>query len=332
MRRRPRLIQRRKTVGYTQEKLAEELGVDRTTVVRWERAESEPQPWQRPRLGALLGVSAEELNHMLLEVVELPVQHVVPGHIGDVGTPPLIGRAVAVPSATAPGVTAEPDEANRLAREFADKLTLIRRVVDVSPDEAVSIARLADNLIELELNLDIDIGGDGRARLVYRHTLINIGMPPATRMAREVWFKHTEPPIRIQPVPIGETRMVIQRVHDTPTLAKFACQMSPALQPGATATVQYTVTGGLFVDEFYWRQTTPRYVRHLVIRLRHRGAGRLDDCAAVEEHPDGSENSAAEELRWDHEGSDIVVTLTRDHLRPNQAVTLRWEFDREAAR
>src|SRR5437764_12570116 len=71
MRRRPRLIQRRKTVGYTQEKLAEELGVDRTTVVRWERAESEPQPWQRPRLAALLKVSAEELHDILLDVMPM---------------------------------------------------------------------------------------------------------------------------------------------------------------------------------------------------------------------------------------------------------------------
>ncbi len=33
---------------------------------------------------------------------------------------------------------------------------------------------------------------------------------------------------------------------------------------------------------------------------------------AVEEHPDGSENSATEELMWDYEGNDVVITLTRD--------------------
>jgi hypothetical protein len=236
------------------------------------------------------------------------------------------------PPAVAVDVTAGTGEADRIAHEFADKLALIRKVIDVDPDEALSIARLADNLIELDLSLDIDIREDGRATLVYRHTLVNIGTPPATRMAREVWFKHTEPPIRIEPVTVGDTRMVVQRVHDTPTLVKFACQVSPALQRGATATVQYVVTGGLFLTEFYWRQATPRYVRHLAIQLRHRGAGRLCDCAAVEEHPDGSENSAAEQLRWDYEGPNLLVTLTRNDLRPNQAVTLRWELDREPAR
>ena len=45
-----RLIQRRKALGYTQEVLAEQVGCERTTVIRWERAETEPQPWVRPRL------------------------------------------------------------------------------------------------------------------------------------------------------------------------------------------------------------------------------------------------------------------------------------------
>ncbi len=44
--RRHRLAQRRKTVGFTQEGFAEQLGVDATTVRRWETGETEtgPQP------------------------------------------------------------------------------------------------------------------------------------------------------------------------------------------------------------------------------------------------------------------------------------------------
>jgi len=96
--------------------------------------------------------------------------------------------------------------------------------------------------------------------------------------------------------------------------------------------VQYIVTGGLFLDELYWRQTIPRYVRHLEIRLDHRGAGRLRDCWATEEHSDGSENSANEQLSWNDEENDLKITFARDRLRPNQAVTLTWEFDRAATR
>ncbi|MFD9791348.1 helix-turn-helix domain-containing protein [Streptomyces sp. NPDC059070] len=63
--RRYRLAERRKTAGLTQEALAERLGVDRTTVVRWEAGVGSPQPWQRPRLAKALGVTAQELASLL---------------------------------------------------------------------------------------------------------------------------------------------------------------------------------------------------------------------------------------------------------------------------
>ncbi|MEE6261180.1 helix-turn-helix transcriptional regulator [Plantactinospora sonchi] len=68
--RRHRLASRRKSVGHTQESLAERLGVDRTTVVRWERAESEPQPWVRRGLAIALEVTLEELAQLLEDVEE----------------------------------------------------------------------------------------------------------------------------------------------------------------------------------------------------------------------------------------------------------------------
>ncbi|WP_323374138.1 helix-turn-helix transcriptional regulator [Plantactinospora alkalitolerans] len=66
---RKQFVQRRKALGYTQESLAEELGVDRTTVVRWERGDSEPQPWIRKRLAIALDVSLDELDVLISEIV-----------------------------------------------------------------------------------------------------------------------------------------------------------------------------------------------------------------------------------------------------------------------
>ena len=125
--------------------------------------------------------------------------------------------------------------------------------------------------------------------------------------------------------------MAIQRVHDTPSLAKFACQLSPAVQPGETAIVGYTCEGGQFVSNRYWRQTMARFTRHLTINLRHRGAGRLVNCTATEEDADGSERSAAESLMWDTEGSDVILVFTRDYLRPDQSMTVRWDVSGESA-
>lgn len=61
------LAQRRRVVGYTQEQLAAVLGVERSTVVRWEAGGTTPQPWCRPKLAEALAVSVDELDTMLIE-------------------------------------------------------------------------------------------------------------------------------------------------------------------------------------------------------------------------------------------------------------------------
>jgi DNA-binding XRE family transcriptional regulator len=58
----------RKAAGYTQEGLAEHLGVDRTTVARWEAGRAEPKPWQRPKIADAFGLSLRECNQLLDDV------------------------------------------------------------------------------------------------------------------------------------------------------------------------------------------------------------------------------------------------------------------------
>ena len=70
--RRQRLIQRRKALGLTQEALAELVDVGRSTVVRWERGESEPLPSIRARLARALKVSAESLESQELHPGNCP--------------------------------------------------------------------------------------------------------------------------------------------------------------------------------------------------------------------------------------------------------------------
>lgn len=54
-------------MGFTQESLAERLGVDRSTVVRWERGSSDPQPSLRLALAGALGVSMSALDSLLAD-------------------------------------------------------------------------------------------------------------------------------------------------------------------------------------------------------------------------------------------------------------------------
>ncbi|MER8033431.1 helix-turn-helix transcriptional regulator [Streptomyces bauhiniae] len=62
---RHQLVRRRRALGFTQETLAEALGVERSTVRRWESGDSSPLPFQRPRLARLLRVNTEELEDLM---------------------------------------------------------------------------------------------------------------------------------------------------------------------------------------------------------------------------------------------------------------------------
>ncbi|MDW4900254.1 helix-turn-helix transcriptional regulator [Streptomyces californicus] len=72
------LAERRRALGYSQEELAQLLGVDRTTVGRWENGRVYPQPSQRRGLATALEVSLEELEVLLappLSAVRGTVRH-----------------------------------------------------------------------------------------------------------------------------------------------------------------------------------------------------------------------------------------------------------------
>jgi transcriptional regulator with XRE-family HTH domain len=105
--RRRRLVERRKTLGYSQETLAEDLGVDRSTVARWERNETDPQPFVRPKLARLLEVTPRELTALLTTTPAVQ--------------PPLVVIPPKAPSAPQRLDAGEDDDMNR--RELLQLLT-----------------------------------------------------------------------------------------------------------------------------------------------------------------------------------------------------------------
>ena len=68
--RREALAARREARGYTQQSLAEELGVELSTVGRWERGTLTPHPRRRAKLAKVLGVSLGVLDTLLNPVSE----------------------------------------------------------------------------------------------------------------------------------------------------------------------------------------------------------------------------------------------------------------------
>lgn len=63
--RRVSLAQARRVAGLTQEDVAHRVGVDRSTVGRWEAGATVPQPWARRKLADLVGMALPDLDDLL---------------------------------------------------------------------------------------------------------------------------------------------------------------------------------------------------------------------------------------------------------------------------
>ncbi|MBV9011068.1 MAG: helix-turn-helix transcriptional regulator [Pseudonocardiales bacterium] len=61
------LVAARKAAGLSQECLAERMGVERSTVQRWETGQCTPQPCHRPKLARVLGISDDKLAELLAD-------------------------------------------------------------------------------------------------------------------------------------------------------------------------------------------------------------------------------------------------------------------------
>jgi transcriptional regulator with XRE-family HTH domain len=87
-RKRARLTERRKAMGLSQERLAEAVGVDTSTVARWERGETEPQAVHRPPLAEALKASVETLGELLTGTA---ARRTVPTYLAPYGLAELSG-------------------------------------------------------------------------------------------------------------------------------------------------------------------------------------------------------------------------------------------------
>lgn len=163
---RSNLARRRKNLGFTQESLAYRLGVDRSTVLRWENGERDPQPWFRPRLAKALQITPLQLDQLLAgndagtarsvrtTISQDPGHHSHPAEADDMQRRDLL-RLFSVAAATfavptMPGTSdrarATPDKYGQvnshlwqtyaLASRKADVLPLVRRQLAVLTDEA----------------------------------------------------------------------------------------------------------------------------------------------------------------------------------------------------
>jgi len=198
-------------------------------------------------------------------------------------------------------------------------------------NDAERVDHALGDAVELSLDVQITIGPRGDARLTYRQVVLNLTGRPLTRMVRELWFEHSRGRLTITPTDNCDRRIAIQRLYETEGLSKFVCQISPPVPPGETTVIEYVCEGGMFVDAMYWRQAIARYTKHFSLSVTQHGVAEFRGCTAVEQLPDGAENSVDQNTLWDLDTDRLHITLTREDLHANQYVTLFWDVVHDSA-
>ncbi|MEU7634650.1 helix-turn-helix transcriptional regulator [Streptomyces sp. NPDC039016] len=117
------LAERRKAMGYSQERFAAVIGVDRTTVGRWDRGVTTPEAYHRPKMAEALQLSLNELDALL--------------------TPPRADfqECTASPPCDRHG-TEEIDDMIR--REFLRLMVVAGALTALAPGDADAIAEIVD--------------------------------------------------------------------------------------------------------------------------------------------------------------------------------------------
>lgn len=126
--RREALAARREALGHTQESLAHELGVELSTVGRWERGTLTPQPWRRPDLAKGLKLSLDELNVLL----NPPTDEAAIGGVRQ------SRREVIVDAALLTGAVLT----DRIAATWGDRAACGNNVVPAQPPSTTSVSAL----------------------------------------------------------------------------------------------------------------------------------------------------------------------------------------------
>jgi hypothetical protein len=185
-------------------------------------------------------------------------------------------------------------------------------------------------VVDAHTRISILVDSDGKAEVEYIYEIVNLTDHPVSRVPRAIWFKHVHSEIRIEPIQHGDHQVMIEMLHQAEPQKKFAYHLSPAIEPGESASYGCVIIGGLFVDEYFWRQSVLRDTDHMTMVATHRGQT-LSRTWAIEELTDGSETLVSDQIRWRQDNGDLRLQLERSHLKPTQVVELTWETNEQCS-
>ena len=222
--RRGKLREAREAADKTQEQVAHAIGVDRTTVGKWERGESTPTPGQRGPYAAAINVTLSELHSFLSSLPE-----------EDEGLPTPLKISLAVEQAATStrshigwvvhGLLQTPDYAAAIARAVGTTATpedYVRRNVEqrAHRQQRVRSGQVDLHVVQTEASLRSQIGDPGVMATQLRHLAEMAAMATVT----------------VQVVPFARGQYEAQRV------GTFSLHTMPW---SATPTVDLSAYGGV---------------------------------------------------------------------------------------
>jgi hypothetical protein len=181
-----------------------------------------------------------------------------------------------------PGASSTGDHAQLIGRRLLH-LQQVRRLSDA---ETVELGGLTGNVVDLHDKRTITIAANGSAEILYECDILNLSDNPITKIAKELWFEHTNGHLDISALPDSERRVVINRRHDTANLSKFALGITPPIQPGEAARISFACRARtarvLAVARMTWPSTTSRPTS---ATLTSRGKTTLRTSESHRDHP-----------------------------------------------
>jgi len=323
--------------GITQDEVAEELiqlaaadgmevKVDGSVISKWERGKKRPHRHYRRLLCRFYQATEEDLG---FKVSRADVAYVNPHQTisGELAGEALFWNAGAITRLT----TSE--ETMTLQRVTASDVASRRDALAAMTATAGSFllkptAQLGGGpVIDRELRINITVNPEGHATVIYYYDILNNSNISISKFYREVWFEHARSQLKIASLADENARdVLITPELETPAgenMARFYCNIMPALEPGKSAIIRYKCDEGRFVDNHYWKQRLARPTSLYVLDIFHEGISELSHCEAIIE--DDSGHSTLTGVKWDRRGGGIGMQLTQKDIPPNRAITFRWD-------
>ncbi|WP_241829046.1 helix-turn-helix domain-containing protein [Saccharothrix sp. CB00851] len=247
--RREAFAARRELMGYTQESLAAAVGVEFSTVGRWERGDLTPQPYRRPRIAKALGISLEELGTLLASApsrqMTAPPSAAVPARAANAGAGgPLDTQPTAHGGAQVRLEAAAPRAGGRLfGREAVPVQPDLAETDDMNRRDLLRLFTMSGALLALPAVEPVLADVDRLAAVARTGAVDSAAAAEFAQFNSHLWRVYALAPTKSEVLPLVRAQLDVLstglRHPQTPAIRQRLCELSADL---------FQLAGEIFFD------------------------------------------------------------------------------------